>query len=105
MGTSSKVDRCRLSGENIVLEEALRKGDYVYDREYIYLHDLTFRNEAWVNAVREVYHDFVPARQGKGKVIRRMNREGVLTEWNATLWFRYVKPLPVDHAEFTESTC
>ncbi|MBN1832757.1 MAG: glycosyltransferase [Deltaproteobacteria bacterium] len=100
-----KVNTCRLSGENIVLEEALRKGSYVYDREYIYLHDLTFRNDAWVNAVRNVYPDFVPYRQGKAEVVRRMNREGVLTEWNATLWFRYVKPLPVDHAEFTESAC
>ena len=89
--SGSKTELFKPSGENLAIDAALRASGYLYGIDYIYLNELTFRNLKWINAVKKVYHEFIPYRQGKNNVIRRMDRNGILTEWNATLWFKYIK--------------
>jgi hypothetical protein len=85
------MDEVTETGENKAINEILQRSNYLNDKEFSYLHELTFCNFEWMHAVKQIYSDFIPYRQGKDYVSRRMNREGILTEWNATLWFKYVK--------------
>ena len=87
----SRKDVVTQTGENKAINEFLQRNGYLNDKGFCYLHEMTFCNFEWMDAVKEIYSHFIPYRQGKDYVSRRMNLESILTEWNATLWFKYVK--------------